>query len=82
MWWMGIATSLLPPLPSHLNPSFTPTIVQVPIIIHRRDLQRIAPLWLSKTMEIRNDRHNWPKYALPVPFISSSIFCSALLDLQ
>jgi hypothetical protein len=33
----------------------------VPIIIHRRDLLKIAPLWLSKTMEIRNDRRNWPK---------------------
>ena len=35
---------------------------QVPIIIHRRDLQRIAPLWLEKTIEIRRDRKNWPKY--------------------
>jgi hypothetical protein len=35
---------------------------QVPIIIHRNDLQRIAPLWLAKTIEIRKDRKNWPKY--------------------
>jgi len=34
--------------------------IAVPIIIHRRDLARIAPLWLQKTMEIRNDRANWP----------------------
>ena len=35
--------------------------VQVPMIVHRRDLLKIAPLWLAKTMEIRNDRENWPK---------------------
>jgi hypothetical protein len=35
---------------------------QVPIIIHRRDLEKIAPLWLSKTIEIRQDRKNWPKF--------------------
>eukprot|EP00291_Cryptomonas_curvata_P003363 CAMPEP_0172179868 /NCGR_PEP_ID=MMETSP1050-20130122/16874_1 /TAXON_ID=233186 /ORGANISM="Cryptomonas curvata, Strain CCAP979/52" /LENGTH=371 /DNA_ID=CAMNT_0012852833 /DNA_START=1 /DNA_END=1114 /DNA_ORIENTATION=+ len=34
--------------------------IAVPMIIHRRDLERIAPLWLAKTIEIRNDRHNWP----------------------
>ena len=35
--------------------------LQVPIIIHRRDLERIAPLWLEKTKEIRKDKKNWPK---------------------
>ncbi len=34
--------------------------IAVPIIIHRRDLERIAPMWLSKTIEIREDMANWP----------------------
>eukprot|EP00291_Cryptomonas_curvata_P007075 CAMPEP_0172183900 /NCGR_PEP_ID=MMETSP1050-20130122/19262_1 /TAXON_ID=233186 /ORGANISM="Cryptomonas curvata, Strain CCAP979/52" /LENGTH=252 /DNA_ID=CAMNT_0012857609 /DNA_START=1954 /DNA_END=2712 /DNA_ORIENTATION=- len=34
--------------------------IAVPIVIHRNDLQRIAPLWLAKTIEIRKDRKNWP----------------------
>jgi len=34
--------------------------IAVPIIIHRNDLSRIAPLWLSKTVEIRDDMRNWP----------------------
>lgn len=31
----------------------------MPIIIHKRDLARIAPRWLAKTIEIRDDRRNW-----------------------
>jgi hypothetical protein len=35
---------------------------QVPIIIHRRDLEKIAPRWLAKTRQIRDDRANWPNH--------------------
>lgn len=34
--------------------------IAVPIIIHRHDIQKIAPKWLSKTIEIRQDMANWP----------------------
>ncbi|EKX36882.1 hypothetical protein GUITHDRAFT_116905 [Guillardia theta CCMP2712] len=34
--------------------------IAVPIIIHRHDIARIAPLWLKKTREIRIDKPNWP----------------------
>mmetsp|Transcript_50602 Transcript_50602/g.102988 ORF Transcript_50602/g.102988 Transcript_50602/m.102988 type:complete len:173 (+) Transcript_50602:52-570(+) len=33
--------------------------IAVPIIIHRRDIEKIAPLWLQKTVEIRADQANW-----------------------
>jgi len=33
--------------------------VAVPIMIHRKDLEKIAPLWLAKTLEMRRDRPNW-----------------------
>lgn len=35
--------------------------VGVPILIHRRDLEKLAPRWLQKTREMRRDRENWPK---------------------
>ena len=37
--------------------------IAVPVIIHRNDLQRIAPLWLKYTEDIRRDRegpNKWP----------------------
>ena len=34
--------------------------IAVPIIIHRNDLAKIAPLWLEKTLEIRRDMNSWP----------------------
>ncbi len=30
--------------------------VAVPVVIHRRDLERLAPLWLQYTRDIRRDR--------------------------
>ena len=33
--------------------------IAVPIIIHRRDIAKIAPRWLEKTLEIHKDRDNW-----------------------
>jgi hypothetical protein len=35
--------------------------VGVPILIHRRDLEKLAPRWLQKTLEMRRDRGNWPR---------------------
>jgi hypothetical protein len=35
----------------------------VPVVIHRNDLARVAPLWLKYTEEIRKDRegpNKWP----------------------
>jgi hypothetical protein len=34
--------------------------IAVPVIIHRRDIEKIAPRWLEKTHEIRRDRDTWP----------------------
>uniref|UniRef100_A0A7S4P999 Hydroxyproline O-arabinosyltransferase-like domain-containing protein n=1 Tax=Guillardia theta TaxID=55529 RepID=A0A7S4P999_GUITH len=31
----------------------------VPLVIHREDLKKIAPLWLTITEEIRSDKPNW-----------------------
>ena len=33
--------------------------IAVPIVIHRRDIAKIAPRWLAKTLEIRRDRDKW-----------------------
>mmetsp|Transcript_14995 Transcript_14995/g.32563 ORF Transcript_14995/g.32563 Transcript_14995/m.32563 type:complete len:243 (+) Transcript_14995:2-730(+) len=35
--------------------------IAVPVVIHRKDAEKLAPLWLNMTIKIRNDRHNWPK---------------------
>mmetsp|Transcript_53170 Transcript_53170/g.140548 ORF Transcript_53170/g.140548 Transcript_53170/m.140548 type:complete len:406 (-) Transcript_53170:1459-2676(-) len=34
--------------------------IAVPVIIHRRDLIKIAPRWLQKTAQIRAERGTWP----------------------
>jgi len=34
--------------------------IAVPIIVHRRDIEKIAPLWLSKTEQMRKEKDTWP----------------------
>jgi peptidyl serine alpha-galactosyltransferase len=42
------------PTCKHIDP------IAVPVVIHRRDIERIAPLWLNKTEMIRQDKSVWP----------------------
>ena len=61
----------------------------VPIVIHRSDLQKIAPLWLSITETIRKDKANWsPDWNAPTFALSWTtemygyIFAAAQLGIK
>ena len=44
---------------TNARPSVQVDALAVPIVIHRSDLQKIAPLWLSITETIRKDKADW-----------------------
>lgn len=57
MGWAQIASHYCKGICKHFDP------IAVPVVIHRNDLARVAPLWLKYTEDIRRDRegpNKWP----------------------
>ena len=61
-----------------------PDAAAVPILIHKEDLKRVAPLWLKWTQMIRNDREahdpSWQEWPGRLIFVDFKIFARAIIS--